>query len=188
MPLAYHIVYSTYGFWLPNDPRGPWSSFVRNKRLYALFGAATKVATHANLARREHDRDRRLGAKRELKRPPVLLNGPQAREAALAIGEVAVAKNVAVLACAVMPDHVHLIVCASRWSPEKIVASCRARASRRLHDAGLRRADRPLWGKGRWVVFIDTESALRAHIRYVEQNPIRAGYKPQRWSFVHKLD
>ena len=27
--IAYHLIYTTYGFWLPNDPRGSWSDFVR---------------------------------------------------------------------------------------------------------------------------------------------------------------
>lgn len=25
----YHAIFSAYGFWLPNDPRGSWSDFVR---------------------------------------------------------------------------------------------------------------------------------------------------------------
>lgn len=25
MVIGYHVIFSTYGFWLPNDPRGSWS-------------------------------------------------------------------------------------------------------------------------------------------------------------------
>ena len=25
MVIAQHLVFTTYGFWLPNDPRGSWS-------------------------------------------------------------------------------------------------------------------------------------------------------------------
>ena len=56
--LAYHLVFTSYGFWLPNDPRGSWSDFVRSWELY-WYGGATKVTTRASLARREHDRDLR---------------------------------------------------------------------------------------------------------------------------------
>src|SRR4051812_43899841 len=28
MIVGYHVIFSTYGFWLPNDPRGSWSDFV----------------------------------------------------------------------------------------------------------------------------------------------------------------
>lgn len=34
MALGSHIILSAYGFWLPNDPRGPWSDFVGAYELY----------------------------------------------------------------------------------------------------------------------------------------------------------
>ncbi|QDU53933.1 hypothetical protein Pan181_01120 [Aeoliella mucimassa] len=30
---GYHVVLATYGFWLPNDPRGSWSNMVWNWEL-----------------------------------------------------------------------------------------------------------------------------------------------------------
>ena len=44
MVIAYHLILSAYGFWLPNDERGSWSDFVRSYELYA-FGPATKADT-----------------------------------------------------------------------------------------------------------------------------------------------
>lgn len=115
-----------------------------------------------------------------------MFTGPQALEVAKAIGDVAQAKSLAVLACAVMPQHVHVVIRACAWSPGQIVASCRSRASRRLHDSQLWETQRPIWGKGRWVVCLETEDDVLVRIRYVEQNPIAAGLPPQRWSFVQK--
>jgi REP element-mobilizing transposase RayT len=113
-----------------------------------------------------------------------VFTGRLAREVALAIKDVAGAKRLAVFACAVMPDHVHLVLRTSRWTPVQILASCRARASRRLHEADLWPADRPIWGKGRWVVDLDSAADVLTRIHYVEQNPIKAGLPPQRWSFL----
>ena len=42
MVIAYHVIYSMYGFWLPNDPRGSWSDFVGSWELFR-YGPATKV-------------------------------------------------------------------------------------------------------------------------------------------------
>ena len=39
---ASHVIFSAYGFWLPNDPRGSWSDFVGSWELQR-FGPATKV-------------------------------------------------------------------------------------------------------------------------------------------------
>jgi len=41
MVRAYHVIFCAYGFWLPNDPRGSWSDFVRSWELLR-FGKATK--------------------------------------------------------------------------------------------------------------------------------------------------
>ena len=53
--LAYHVVLTCYGFWLPNDPRGSWSQFVRAFELYRVGGPATKVQTDRSLAHVTHD-------------------------------------------------------------------------------------------------------------------------------------
>lgn len=81
MVLAYHVVLSFYGFWLPNDPRGSNSGFVRSWRLLP-FGKATKVTTRRSVANVPHDRAPRLAAKKALKYQPVVLNGLQARAVA----------------------------------------------------------------------------------------------------------
>jgi hypothetical protein len=37
MVLGSHVIFGTYGFWLPNDPRESWSDFVGSWKL-AHFG------------------------------------------------------------------------------------------------------------------------------------------------------
>jgi hypothetical protein len=43
--LAYHVIVSMYGFWLPNDPRGSGSDFIGAWELFRYGGCATKVDT-----------------------------------------------------------------------------------------------------------------------------------------------
>ena len=78
MVYGYHFIFSAYGFWLPNDPRGSWSDTIRVFDLLQ-FGPATKVTTTRNLAHEAHDRERRLVAKNALRYPPVRFTGIQAR-------------------------------------------------------------------------------------------------------------
>ena len=66
MVLGHHLIISAYGFWLPNDPRGSWSDFVRAWEL-TKFGDATKVTTHRSVAGVPHDRQLRMAAKEALK-------------------------------------------------------------------------------------------------------------------------
>jgi hypothetical protein len=55
--LAYHIIFTAYGFWLPNDPRGSWSTFVAAWDLLLAGGKATKTDKRRSLAHKEHDRE-----------------------------------------------------------------------------------------------------------------------------------
>ena len=84
MPLviAYHLIWTANGWWLPNDPRGSWSDFVGSWELLR-YGPATTTSETRSLAHIEHDRALRLAAKKALKHPAVEFTGIQAR----AIGE-----------------------------------------------------------------------------------------------------
>jgi hypothetical protein len=108
--LADHLILSTYGFRLPNDPRGSWSDFVGAWDLFRYGGHATKVDTTESLARHRHDRVRRLGAKQYLKYPPVSFTGVQARAVATGFWHAAIEGDYAIHSCAILQDHCHLII------------------------------------------------------------------------------
>src|SRR4029079_2820284 len=109
MVIATHVIFSAHGFWLPNDPRGSWSTFVGRWELIR-FGKATTVTVRNSLARVKHDRAQRLAAKQALKFPPVEFTGRQA----LAVGNGffhAVRKSrLRIYACAILPEHIHLVI------------------------------------------------------------------------------
>src|SRR6266581_3964135 len=79
MIMAYHAIFGTYGFWLPNDPRGSWSEFVGLYELSRQYGPATKTTERRSLAHRPHDPTAREAAKQLLTRQPVVFTGRQAR-------------------------------------------------------------------------------------------------------------
>eukprot|EP00752_Nemacystus_decipiens_P013521 g11979.t1 len=129
MVRAYHLILTCYGFWLPNDPRGSWSDFVRSFELYRAGGSATKVNTKASLAHQPHDRHERLQAKQALTRPPISFTGQQARAVAQGLGDYATRNKRTVYACAVMPDHVHLVIARCDKPIEKLADQFKARAT-----------------------------------------------------------
>ncbi len=119
MVLGYHLMFGTYGLWLPNDPRGSGSFLARNEKLLE-FGPATKVGAHEYCARKPHDRARRLAAKDAFERPPVRFSGVQARAVARGFASRAARSNVTIWARAVLPDHAHLVVAAHRLDIETL--------------------------------------------------------------------
>src|SRR2546423_10304608 len=100
MVVGYHVIFSAYGFWLPNDPRGSWSDFVGSWELFR-YGPATKTTSRRSVAHKPHDRALRLAAKQALKYPPVNFNGVQARAAAIGFAAFAAKSKLNIWACAI---------------------------------------------------------------------------------------
>jgi len=181
-----------YGFWLPNDERGSWSDFVGSWELLR-FGKATTVRVRQSLARRPFDPATRAAAMAALKYPPVELKGVQARAIGRGFAEYAAKVGVAILACAILPKHVHLVLGRHRLNVEQLVNQLKGAATRqlvheRLHplaaQQGLKGRPPKVFARGRWKVFLDTAADIERSVRYVEGNPRREHLPVQRWSFV----
>jgi REP element-mobilizing transposase RayT len=193
MVLGYHVIFSAYGFWLPNDPRGSWSEFVGAWELFLAGGKATTTTERRALHRDPHDRAKRLATKQHLVRPAVKFTGVQARAACRGFGEYVAKSGLPVWACSIMPGHVHMVTGRFRLPVEQVVVQLKAAATRRLIEEGLHpfgelaSSDaRPpkCWGRGEWKVFVDDPGHLAAAVQYVENNPVKDGLPPQTWSFV----
>ena len=196
MILGYHVVLTAYGFWLPNDPRGSWSDFVRSWELYK-HGPATKVTTRRSVASRAHDHPARREAKRSLKYPPVALGGVQARAVGRGFAAFLAKSDVTLWACTILPEHIHLIIARHDYAVETIVNLLKGQATRELANENLhplaafptRTGRMPkVFARGHWKVFLDGDEAIRRAIRYIEHNPLKEGKPAQEWSFVRPFD
>jgi REP element-mobilizing transposase RayT len=195
MILAYHIILSAYGFWLPNDPRGSWSDFVAAWELFRFGGKATKVDTTRSVAHRAHDRNKRLGAKKLLKYPPVKWNGVQARAIARGFAKAAEESGYIILACSILEDHVHLVVARLDRPIGQVVTHLKGRATQQLRTEGIHPFERfaeidgsvpTMWAGRFWKVFIDSERHFECAMDYVDRNPEKEGKRRQRWNFVEE--
>ena len=191
--LGLHLIFSTYGFWPPNDPRGSGSTRVRAAHIYEAGGEATKVHTTQSVAGRPHDYRVRLALKGSLKYSPVRFTGLQAQSVGQGFAAICPKIGLVIHACAILPDHVHVVVARHKLDGDEIIACLKRAGTRALNDAGLH----PLaafartsgkhpcpWGGYGWKVFLETPSEMRSRICYVEGNPLKAGFKRQRWSYV----
>src|SRR2546429_1186418 len=107
MVFAYHIIYSMYGSWLPNDPRRSWSEFVGSWELFRYGGPATKVHDRRSHAWDEHDVRKRLEMKEKLKYPPVVLTGEQALSVAHGFAPIAAHSGYKIHALSILSRHGH---------------------------------------------------------------------------------
>ena len=189
MVLAYHLIISAYGFWLPNDDRGSWSDFVRSYDLYLAGGPATKVTTRRSVAARPSDPDHR-GANREaLKYPPVRFDEAQRQVIAAGFATAMDEYNYTCHACAILPDHAHFVIARHTRTIEQVRDHLKSRATRALNEAGLNPMSRyppkpSPWARKGWQVYLNEPADVVRTMRYVEENPIKAGLPRQEWPFV----
>ena len=191
MIVAYHLVFGAYGFWLPNDPRGSWSNFVGSWELFR-YGPATKTNERRSVAYREHDHELRLAAKKALQRPAVEFTDRQIEAIGAGFANYVLKSGLPVWACAILPDHVHLVVGPPGMKAEQLVIQLKGAATERLKEEGIHpfgtiKDDKgrtpKCFARGEWKVYLDSPDVPGA-VRYVEDNPEKEGRPRQHWPFV----
>jgi REP element-mobilizing transposase RayT len=196
MILGTHLVFGAYGFWLPNDPRGSWSEFVGSLEL-RRFGPATKTTGRRSVAHRSHDRALRLAAKQALKHGAVEFTGVQARAVGRGFAEYVEQSKLLVWACAIMPDHVHLVLARHSLKAESVAIQLKGHASHQLQKENLhpfgdlkKRNGRPpkCFARGEWKAYLDSIADIVRAVEYVEANPEKESKPRQRWPFVKPFD
>ncbi|MBL8889166.1 MAG: transposase [Planctomycetaceae bacterium] len=190
---GFHVIIPHYGFWLPNDPRGSWSEFVESWEL-ARFGKTTR-----NLKRRtleqltENELIQRDEMRKALKYPPVTLTGRQALGVAVGFKTLTQKSSYTIWACAIMPEHTHLVIARHKYKVEQIVNLLKGAATTQLIHEQLhplaqssKLGQRPpqMWGRHQWIVFLEDDEQIRNAIAYVVANPMKEGKPQQVWNWV----
>jgi REP element-mobilizing transposase RayT len=92
-------------------------------------------------------------------------------------------------ACAVLPDHVHLLIRRHRDWAETMIERFQTKTRQALIAAGKRAVTHPVWTKGPgWKGFLNTRDAFRRDVKYIEDNPRKIGRPAQVWDFVVPYD
>lgn len=185
--IAYHLIWTAYGWWLPNDPRGSMSTYIFQDVLKDLgelhFGR--KRVQPAGWVIEEFYRE----AGKRLTHELLTFDETARRVIAEAFGEVIARERYTCWACAIMPDHVHLVIRKHRDKAEEMIAKLQAASRLRLREVGLRSIEHPVWGGPGYKVFLDHPDEVRERvIPYVEENPEKIGLPRQCWGFVVPYD
>jgi hypothetical protein len=137
MVVAHHIIFSMYGFWLPNDPRGSWSEFTGSWELFRYGGPATKVDDRRSHAWDQHDVRKRMEMKEKLKYPAVMLTGAQALSVAHGFARIAEHSGYRIHALSILPGHGHIVLGRHHYDVEQIVRRLKQAAGKELEKDGL---------------------------------------------------
>jgi REP element-mobilizing transposase RayT len=181
--IACHLVWTAYGWWFPNDIRGAWSKEVWAPTLRQL-GTTEQLGRRSLQPTAAQLKNYLLSAQRYLKYSPTTLDAKAREKVANEITAHATLHNYKICALAVMPDHVHVVVARHTHTYQRIVnafKSVSARALRRylglaaspatrngIRAAGGTANRTPVWSRGYWVRYLDTEQTLASAIAYIE--------------------
>lgn len=186
--IAHHIIWTAYGTWLPNDPRGSTSKLVASDEIAKLgphhFGRRTRQPT------RELILEFYRAADEILKFPRVLLTPAEFDVVATGLANGIRENRYTCYAAAVLPDHVHLVIRKHRHQAEEMTVRLQGATRLALYERrrDLLDGDHPVWTSGGWNGFLSTVGRVRGTIHYVEQNPLKQGLPSQQWPFVVRYD
>jgi REP element-mobilizing transposase RayT len=182
MVAGYHLIWSVYGSWLPNDPRGSSSHEIR-------------VPLIADLGELYHGRKRIQPARSEiqkfyarvdqvLKHERLLLTDNEIEFVGECFGQTIRKRNYTCYQCSIMPEHVHLLIRKHRDKAEEMIEHFQRESREKLIEPKRRAFDHPVWGGPGWKVFLHTQKDMERIVDYIQRNPIKAGRPAQNWSFV----
>ena len=184
--IAHHLILTAYGWWLPNDPRGSGSRTVGSDviaELGELHLGRRRVQPPLATIREFYER-----AEGVLKFPLLEFTSSEIPAIAEGLGEAVGGHRYTCYACAVMPDHVHLLIRKHGDKAERIIENVQESVRLRLGSLGLRASDHPVWSQSVWKVFLGHPDDIRRTIRYIRNNPPKQRMPAQDWAFVVEYD
>jgi REP element-mobilizing transposase RayT len=186
MIAGFHLIWTAYGWWLPNDPRGSSSHEIRVERIAGLgelHQGRKAVQPTGQELRAFYDQ-----ARATLQHGLLRFEDGDIEIIAQAFRETITRERYTCYACALMGDHVHCLIRKHKHHAETMIHNLQAASRAALVAANRRDPEHPVWGGPGWKVFLYTQDDLRRIVHYIEQNPIKAGRAAQSWDFVKPYD
>ena len=119
----------------------------------------------------------RRGPRRPPKLPLLTLSDGEIAAVAAAFADVMAARNYTCYGCAIMPDHVHVLIRKHRDKAETMIAQLQeaSRAAVLAKPQAGRGADHPVWGGPGWKVYLETRTDMERVVKYICDNPLKLG-------------
>ncbi|NOY28941.1 MAG: hypothetical protein GXP28_01835 [Planctomycetes bacterium] len=184
--IAHHLIWTAYGWWLPNDPRGSGSKIVRNASLAEL--GDLHYGRRTNQPKKQEIHEFYNLANKLLRHDLLKFDRKAITVAARGLANCITKSRYTCYACTIMPDHVHLIIRKHKHTAEEMIENLQSLSRQRLVYEECRVSEHPVWTVGGWKRFLDRPSAVRRVIEYIERNPLEIGRPRQQWPFVTLYD
>ena len=186
MIIAHHLIWTAYGWWLPNDPRGSMSHYIQSDviaQLGELHYGRKKVQPASGVIKEFYKQAEKL-----LKHDLLTFSSDEVEALGEAFARTIDTNRYTCYACAILSDHVHILIRKHRDNGDEMIVRVQEDSRAMLRKLGLRVAEHPIWGGPGWKVYLDHPDEVWRTVKYIRDNPIKLCLPPQRWGFVKPYD
>ena len=178
MTCGIHLIWTTYGTWLPGDDRGHWSA------LFDLYGGILERGGKLNVP----DSITRRRAVATMTEPPKRLDPKEIATVAGELSRHVGGPRPPVWAAAIEPNHVHLLVGPVEEDLERFVGRLKGRTSSEVGALPGNAGRERVWTSGYWKVFLFDDAGVRAVKDYIDAHNVRHGLPPEPYEWITPVD
>jgi len=152
---------------LPNDPRGSESYEVRVEKIAELgdlHHGRKRVQPPSAEIRRFYEQ-----ARQTLCHPLLTFTDEEIGLLGDCFAQLSKQRKWTCYACAIMPDHVHLLIRRHRDRAEEMLEHLQQTSRQVLIAAGRRGPTHPVWGGPGWKVFLNAREDVERVVRYTSR-------------------
>lgn len=172
-----HVIWTTYGTWLPGDRRGHWSAMLD------LYGRLKQAGHQLNMPDAEtHSRARSL-----MKESPKELTIDDIHIVTDILGSYLAPGSPGATschACAIEPAHVHLLLGPVGEPIGTFVGRLKGASSSAVLRRPGNHGHKRIWTAGYWKVFLFEDEAVYAVAEYIEAHNTRRGLPPAPFPWI----
>jgi hypothetical protein len=177
MTRGIHLVWTTYGTWLPGDPRGHLSP------LFDVYGGIEELGGKLNLP----DPDTHARSVALMREAPRRLTPNEVCAVADENGRLIATTDTPAWAAAVEPNHVHLLVGPVREPISRFAGRLKGRTSSEVRRLPGNADRRRVWTEDYWKVFLFDGIGVRAVKAYIDAHNTRAGLPPAPFDWLSPI-
>lgn len=186
MVIAHHLILTGYGHWLPNDLRGSMSPETYTPKLSQLaevhFGRKKQQPSREELRRFYRE------ARKYLAYDVLWFDGAERQAVAEAISEVIRRERLTCYACAVLSNHVHLLIRKHRLKGEDMSRFFKDASREKLRRANLSPPEHPVFSADTCDFYKSDTRAVRVCVRYIQENFRKHKLSEVEYEFVTPYD
>lgn len=168
MIIAHHLILTGYGHWLPNDPRGSMSERVHTE------GVAELGEHHYGRRKEQPSREELRGfhrrAEEELAHAVLWWDNAERQALVEAFGEAIVGEKLTCYACAVLSNHVHLLIRKHRLNADQLIGLLKDAGRSAIQGKRLSPDGHPVFSADSCHVFKSDPQSVRVCVHYIERN------------------